>query len=177
MAPISHEIMTAAQAPLLAQIDRSEVIDLLYEMQNGELTARETYIDCASWDADALRELQERYMATLDAGGFAAGAFSNGVLVGFGVLGHTWIGEAGNQLAVELMYVSRGYRRQGIGTQILERLAGEARKRGAAYLYVSSTETRSAVSFYRRNGSALAGKPDEALFSREPKDIHMIIRL
>ncbi|WP_126249057.1 GNAT family N-acetyltransferase [Chitinophaga rhizosphaerae] len=177
MAPISHETMTVTQAPLLAQIDRSEVIDLLYEMQNGELTAKEAHIDCASWDADALRELQERYIATLAAGGFATGAFSNGVLVGFGVLGHAWIGENGNQLAVELLYVSRDFRRRGIGTQILDRLAGEARKRGAVYLYVSSTETRSAVSFYRHNGSALAATPDEALFSREPKDIHMIIRL
>lgn len=72
------------------------------------------------------------------------------------------------------MYVSREYRRQGIGTRILNQLSDEAKKRGAKNLYISSTETRSAVTFYKSNGSKLTNELDSELYEKEPKDIHMI---
>lgn len=48
----------------------------------------------------------------------------------------------------------------------MNELAEEARKRGAKYLCISSTETRSAVSFYKSNGSQLTDDVAHELFQK-----------
>lgn len=174
---ITYQTMTHDQVKKLKEIDRSEHIDLIYEMQNGKLVEAFTNHECPNWNEDLTREIQERYLFELQNEGLAIGAFDGDILVGFGVLAHKFRGRNREQLQVDLMYVSRNYRRQGIGTQIMNELSIEARKRGARYLYISSTETRSAVSFYKRNGSQLTEELDKELFNKEPKDIHLIRKL
>nr|WP_249436128.1 GNAT family N-acetyltransferase [Paenibacillus sp. Marseille-Q4541] len=169
--------MTLEQVHKLKEIDRSEKIDLIYEMNNNELVEVNANHECPNWDEALLDEIQERYLLELNNGGIAIGAFDGELLIGFGVLAHKFRGENQDQLQVDLMYVSRNYRRQGIGTRILSELADEARARGAKTLYISSTETRSAVSFYKNYGSQITAEVDEELFNKEPKDIHMIKEL
>ncbi|MEI0739878.1 GNAT family N-acetyltransferase [Paenibacillus sp. JTLBN-2024] len=78
----------------------------------------------------------ERFEAELRGGGAAYGAFDGDALVGFGVLGHRFRGEQLDRLQVDLMYVSRAYRRQGIGTKLMEELADEARiARGVLFVH------------------------------------------
>ncbi|WP_233531843.1 GNAT family N-acetyltransferase [Paenibacillus alkalitolerans] len=141
------------------------------------MTEVSTDHDCPNWNQEMLKEIQERYLFELRNGGMAVGAFDGKTLIGFGVLAHKFRGIQQDRLQVDLMYVSRNYRRRGIGTRILNELADEARRRGAKYLYISSTETRSAVSFYESNGSQLTKEVDEELFNKEPRDIHMIMEL
>jgi GNAT superfamily N-acetyltransferase len=174
---ITYQVMTEEQVDKLKEIDRSEHIDLIYEMQNGEMIELRAPHECPSWDEDLLHEMEGRYLLELRNGGMAIGAFDADTLVGFGVLAHQWRGEQQDRLQIDLMYVSRNYRRQGIGTQIMQTLAEEAKRRGAKYLYISSTETRSAVSFYKSNGSQLTKDVDPELFKKEPKDIHMVVEL
>ncbi|PZD97264.1 GNAT family N-acetyltransferase [Paenibacillus sambharensis] len=174
---IIYRELTMDDAEKLVEIDRSEHIDFTYELRNGEVVEVPAGHQCPNWDVDQVRELINRYKLELGLGGKAFGAFDNGVLAGFAVLGHKFRGKKTDQLQVDLMYVSRTYRRQGIGTRLLEEIGQEARRRGAASLYISSTETASAVGFYRSNGSELADDIDEELFRLEPLDIHMIKKL
>lgn len=174
---ITYKKMAQEQVNKLREIDRSEHIDLIYEMQNGEIVAIAKNHECPNWSEDVQQEIQARYLFELNNGGVAIGAFDGERLVGFGVLAHKFRGKDNNQLQIDLMYVTRNYRRQGIGTQIMNELSKEARARGARYLYISSTETRSAVSFYKQNGSQLTATVDEELFEKEPQDIHMIREL
>ncbi|CAH0118670.1 MULTISPECIES: GNAT family N-acetyltransferase [unclassified Paenibacillus] len=174
---IEYRYMTQEQADKLQEIDRSEYIDVIYEMRDGIVTERKAGHDCANWNETELTEIKQRYLYELQNGGLAIGAFDGNRLAGFGVLAHTFRGMNRDRLQIDLMYVSKNYRRQGIGSNILNRLAAEAKGRGAKYLYISSTETGSAVSFYKRNGSQIADEIDEELFLKEPKDIHMIKRL
>ncbi|MCR8644413.1 GNAT family N-acetyltransferase [Paenibacillus sp. N1-5-1-14] len=166
--------MSEEQVHHLSEIDRSEMIDLIYEMPDGKLTELSQQHECPNWDESLLRELQDRFLYEIDQGGMAIGAFDGETLVGFGVLAHQYRGENLDQLQIDLMYVSRHYRRQGIGTRIMNDLSAEAKRRGAKYLYISSTETRSAVSFYKHNGGQLTDQVDEELFAKEPMDIHML---
>ncbi|MFD1176624.1 GNAT family N-acetyltransferase [Paenibacillus puldeungensis] len=161
----------------LKDIDRSEQIDLIYEMQHGEIVEVAVGHECPSWNQEQLTELKARFQFELNNGGKAYGAFDKELLVGFAVLAHQFRGENQDQLQVDLMYVSRNYRRQGIATRLMDELSREAKKRGAKSLYISSTETESAVNFYRSTGSVLTGEVDQELFEREPKDIHMIRKL
>ncbi|TVX96294.1 GNAT family N-acetyltransferase [Cohnella terricola] len=174
---ITIKTMTQDQASKLKEIDRSEHIDLIYEMHKGRVVETFKNHECSNWSEDLLKEIQERYLFELSNGGIAIGAFDGESLVGFGVLAHKFRGRNKDQLQIDLMYVTRNYRRLGIGTQIMNELSNEARKRGAEYLYISSTETKSAVSFYKQNGSQIAEEIDEELFTKEPKDIHMIRKL
>jgi len=162
----------------LKEIDRSEYIELIYKVNDGELTEiLDNSHECPNWTDEILKEIEERFIYELKNGGLALGAYDQEKLVGFGVLAHKFRGESDNQLQIDLMYVSRGYRRKGIGTRIFQEISIEAKSRGAKYLYISSTETRSAVSFYKNNGSRLTQQVDIELFEKEPNDIHMLKEL
>ncbi|WP_174806437.1 GNAT family N-acetyltransferase [Paenibacillus amylolyticus] len=174
---ITYRTLTLDDVNQLQEIDRSEHIDLIYEMRENRLVELEQNHECSNWDEMLLKEIQNRYVYELEQGGMAYGAFADDQLIGFGVLAHQYRGKERNRLQVDLMYVSRGYRRQGIGKRILNELGEEAKKRGAQYLYISSTETKSAVSFYKSQGSQIASEIDQELYDKEPKDIHMIKEL
>lgn len=174
---IFYRELSSNDVEKLNDIDRSEQIDFIYEMQHGEIVEVAAGHECPSWNQEQLRELKVRFQYELTCGGKAYGAFDKELLVGFAVLAHQFLGENQDQLQVDLMYVSRNYRRQGIATRLMDELSHEAKKRGAKSLYISSTETESAVNFYRSTGSVLTGEVDRELFEREPKDIHMIRKL
>lgn len=174
---ITLQIMNQEHVHQLKEIDRSEHIDLIYVMNEDQLQEYKQDHECPNWNIDLLEEIKSRFLYEIQQGGLAVGAFSGNKLVGFGVLAHKFRGNDRDRLQVDLMYVSREYRRQGIGTRILTQLSEEARRRGAKYLYISSTETRSAVSFYKSQGSQLTQEVDQELFDKEPEDIHMIKEL
>lgn len=172
---IDFKEMDIKEANKLRDIDRSEYVDFIYKMDNGQLTeVSNSGHECPGWTDEMHEEIESRFVYELVNGGFAYGAYDQEKLVGFGVLAHKFRGLSNDQLQVDLMYVTKPYRRQGIGTRILKELSDEARNRGAKWLYISSTETRSAVSFYTSNGSVLTDQVDEELFEKEPLDIHML---
>ncbi|MGG4035185.1 GNAT family N-acetyltransferase [Paenibacillus cisolokensis] len=177
MQTIVYRQMTIDDAERLQDIDRSEYIDLIYEMRGGEMCEIAAGHECPAWDADLLDRMRQRYCDELSRGGTAFGAFDGETLAGFGVLAHRFRGPEQDQLQIDLLYVSRGYRRRGIATRIMNELRRTAIGRGAKSLYISSTETRSAVSLYRSIGGRIAERVDPELFEKEPKDIHMIVEL
>jgi GNAT superfamily N-acetyltransferase len=161
----------------IREIDRSETIHLIYTCKDGVLEEIPAGHECPNWREDAYQEIISRYEYELSNGGTAFGAFDGDRLVGFGVLAHKFRGKEQNQLQLDLMYVTRDYRRQGIGRRILDALRQAAKEKGAKYLYISSTETESAVKFYRSCGSTITSDIDEELFEKEPHDIHMRLTL
>jgi len=158
----------------LAEIDRSEQIDRIYEFQDGNIVEVAAGHECPNWNQDQMSEIKERFKYELSNGGKAFGAFDGDLLVGFAVLSSKFRGKKKDQLQVDLMYVSRTYRRQGIGTRLMDEISREARQWGARSLYISSTETESAVNFYKSTGTVLTDEIDQELFEKEPKDIHMV---
>ncbi|OPA74602.1 GNAT family N-acetyltransferase [Paenibacillus selenitireducens] len=174
---IIYRTMTIEDCNKLKEIDRSEAIDYTYEYLNGALIETDANHECPSWDQATLQEIENRFAEELTLGGRALGAFDGDLLIGFGVLAHRFRGVNQNILQLDLMYVSRSYRRQGVGTTIMNVLSEEARSRGAKYLYISSTETRSAVYFYQHQGGQITDDVDPELFEKEPFDIHMLKEL
>jgi GNAT superfamily N-acetyltransferase len=161
----------------IRDIDRSETIELTYRLQNGRLEEIKSPHECPRWEEDVYAEIISRYEYELLNGGTAFGAFDRDKLVGVGVLAHKFRGYDNDRLQIDLMYVTREYRRRGIGSFILEALGTAAIAKGAKYLYISSTETESAVKFYTSQGSAVTSEVDPELFEKEPHDIHMLKKL
>ena len=158
----------------LAHIDRSEKIERVCRLENGQEIWSDAGHECPTWNPRQLEELQLRFRSELEYGGVAIGGYDGDRLAGFGLLGHRLFGPQRDTLTIELLYVGRPYRRRAIGTRLIHLLSREATARGAQSLYISSTETSSAVGFYRSMGSENAAEPDPEMLAKEPLDIHMV---
>jgi ribosomal protein S18 acetylase RimI-like enzyme len=122
-------------------------------------------------------QAKEMLAPKLAAGGAFLGALEGDRLVGVAMLGGERIGPAHDQLQMAFLYVSNGYRRQGIARRLMDEVSRIARERGTRRLYISATETESAVGFYLDYGCKLAESVDPALFALEPTDIHLTFDL
>ena len=102
------------------------------------------------------------------------GAFHEQKLVGIGIIQPD---VAADTAQLAYLHVSNRYRQKGIGNRIAQELIGEARRTGAAKMYVSATPSGSAVNFYMRQGFRPTATPIPELFELEPDDIHMLMEL
>jgi GNAT superfamily N-acetyltransferase len=159
----------------IAQIDRTESIDLIYRQRGGDLEQRRGNWNSEAWDphghgehsVEAQQHALEQY---LDAGGIALGAFSKGRLLGIGVVvPHLRPGVA--QLAY--LHVSATYRATGIGRQLSDELDSIARDAGDTQIVVSATPSENTVRFYRSRGYELMAPALPELLELEPEDVHM----
>lgn len=159
----------------VGEIDRTERISMLFEQQGTELVERPGTWDSPPWDPDghgehsvaAQRSALEHYA---DAGGIGRGAFSNGLLVGIGVVvPHLRPGIA--QLA--FLHVSRRFRSAGLGGRLAADLETIASDAGDTEIVVTATPSENTVRFYLGRGYLPMASPLPELFELEPEDIHL----
>jgi len=154
-------------------IDRSEVIDNLYRLENGTLVLSPQHIDVAGWPPGEAEKYTPILLDCFDRGGWFHGAFEDAKLVGAVVLESRLIGKNKDQLQLKFFHVSNSYRNRGLGTQLFELARATARERGAKRLYISATPSEHTINFYLRLGCAVVEEPDPELFELEPEDIHL----
>ena len=154
-------------------IDRSEVHHHIYQIRDGQLMLTPAYFEAHGWAPGQVERNTPLLYACFDRGGAFVGMFDD-KLVGVAVLDSTPLGAAGDQLQLKYLYVSRAYRQQGVGTQLMQEASAIARARGAAFLYISATPTENTVNFYQRCGAILNPTPDSELYAQEPDDIHLL---
>ncbi len=161
----------------LPDIDRTETIERVYYLRDGALALEDEHWDVPRWGSERLEHFASTLGALLDRGGTVWGAFDGPVLVGIAALDARFIGSGRDRLNMQLLHVSHGYRRRGIGTRLVELTKERARELGARALYVSASPSESTVRFYTGRGCALASEVDPELFELEPEDIHMELSL
>lgn len=159
----------------IAEIDRRERIDVLYDQQGTRLVARQVRSDAPAWDPHGngehsveaqVRALQHYF----DAGGTAIGAFAGGSLVGVAVVVlHLQTGMS--QLAY--LHVSAPFRSTGIGCRLSEQVEQVARAAGDQEMVVSATPSENTVRFYLGRGFQPMAEPLTELVRLEPADVHM----
>ena len=158
----------------LAQgIDVSEDGQLLYRYSNGELTPEPQAWQRAAWDAAQWEDKITKWAQVLK-WDVVIGAFDGATLVGMASLRYR-LTETVAQLVS--LHVSRPSRRRGVATLLVHELLRLARQSGARELYVSATETESAIGFYTRHGFAPTAHVDPRLYELEPDDIHLTLTL
>jgi predicted N-acetyltransferase YhbS len=161
----------------LWSIDRAEVIDRVYHLENGELLLEPEHHDVKGWPAGEPEHYGPMLLDCFDHGGTFYGAFEAGRLVGAAVLEGRFIGREEDQLQLKFLHVSRGRRRTGLGRTLFERAVARARALGARRLYVSATPSESTVGFYLRRGCRVTDDVDADLFELEPEDIHLELEI
>jgi|SRR5262245_34840844 len=158
----------------VAEIDRRERIDVLYDQHGSQLVARHGDWSSPAWDPEGHGEHSvvaqvnalEHYV---DNGGIALGAFAGGRLVGTGVV-VPHLRPTIAQLA--FLHVSAPSRATGIGSGLSERLEQIARTTGDSGMVVSATPSENTVRFYLGRGFQPMAEPF-AEFELEPDDVYM----
>ena len=159
----------------VAGIDRSELIDTLYEQLGAELVARHGDWRAPAWDPDgdgahsvgAQQRALEHYV---DSGGIAVGAFAGGRLLALGVVIPA-VRPGVAQLA--FLHVSAPARARGIGSHLAEQLEWLAHAAGDSEMVVSATPSENTVRFYLSRGFRPTADPLAELYALEPDDVHM----
>jgi GNAT superfamily N-acetyltransferase len=154
-------------------IDRSEHIDNIYRLIDGELRLEPHNIDAPGWPADTEPTYTPLLLETFERGGSFFAAFDGEQLAGLSVLDTIWLGPNRDLLQLEFMHVGRDYRGKGLGKTLFEQAASAARERGARGLYISATPSENTIHFYQGRGATLLAEPEPGLFALEPEDIHL----
>lgn len=173
--PIVIRRLQRHELQLVREIDRREVIELLYEQRGAKLVAHHGDFSSHGWDphgdgdhsvASQVRALE--YYA--DKGGIGLGAFADEHLVAIAmVVPHLRPGVA--QLAY--LHVTAPVRATGIGTRLCDQLDEIAREAGDAEMVVMATPSENTVRFYRGRGFEPMAAPFPELLALEPDDVHM----
>lgn len=154
-------------------IDRSEIIERVYYLQNGKLVLRPEHHDVAGWPTGEAEKYTPILLECFDRGGWFHGSFEDGRMTGVVVLDSKWLGNPRDQLQLEFLHVSNAWRKRGLGRHLFNLAKTTAYESGARRLYISATPSENTVNFYLRLGCRLAAEPDPELFVREPDDIHL----
>ena len=126
-------------------IDRREVIENVYYLEDGNLVLRPEYYDMQGWPPGEPEHYSRILYECFDRGGTFYGAFEGSELIGAAVLDEKFIGRYGDQLQLKFLHVSRDYRGKGLGRILFEKAADKARALNAKKLYVSATPSGASI--------------------------------
>ena len=162
---------------LVWTIDRTEVVETVYQLKNGNLVLQPEHHDVRGWPPGEAEKYTPILLDCFDRGGWFHGVFDDSRLIGAVVLDNDFLGQHKDQLQMKFLHVSRSYRNSGVGGRLFELAKGIARERGASRLYVSATPSENTIRFYMGSGCAVSAEPDPELFALEPDDIHLECKL
>ena len=160
----------------VADIDRSEHVDLQYRVVDGALQqVPATIREVPAWDVTgagphSVSAEIEFCRSVLARGGVLLGALDAERTVGLAII------QPGFEppLAwLAFLHVSRPYRRSGVAQTLWSAVVEISIAASAETIYASATPTESAVGFYLRQGCRLAQPVHPTLFAAEPEDIHL----
>jgi ribosomal protein S18 acetylase RimI-like enzyme len=173
--PLELKRLARAELVRVAEIDRSERIDLIYEQRGTKLLERRGSWSSPAWDphGDHEHSVAEQRRALehdVDEGGTVLGAFSEERLVGIGAV----VPHLRPELAqLAFLHVSEAFRARGIQRRLSDELDHIGRDAGAVQMVVSATPSENTVRFYLGRGYELMALALPELYEREPEDIHM----
>lgn len=161
------------EIPLIWQIDRREIIENIYVLENGKLVLKPDYFNIQGWPSGETEHYTPILLDCYDRGGMFWGVFENDRLVGVAILENEFIGSLKDTLQLKFLHVSRDYRNCGLGSTLFKMAVEEAKARGAKKVYISATPSEHTINYYSRLGCVLVSEVDPELFALEPEDIHL----
>jgi predicted N-acetyltransferase YhbS len=172
VAEVSIRTLTRDEVEDVWLIDRSEVVEGIYALEDGRLVLRRERYDVRGWPASDVETYTPILIDCYERGGTFYGAFDEGRMVGVAVLDNRFIGTNADRLQLKFLHVSRGHRGRGLGRTLFRMSVEKAKDAGARMLYISSTPSENTVRFYVDLGCRVAEEIDPDLFALEPHDIH-----
>jgi len=158
-------------------IDRSEVIEGVYYLENDRLVLKPEHYNVKGWPPGETEKYTPLLVECYDRGGWFYGLFDDSGLIGIAILDSRFVGNNKDQLQLKFMHVSRDYRGQGFGRQLFESASVRASEMGAKRLYISATPSEHTINFYLSLGCEVTQEPDPELLALEAEDIHLECKL
>ena len=155
------------------EIDVSEEGTVIYHCVDGILRTTTEQWARPQWSAETWQARLHHWVEDLQPDLFL-GAFVDEQLVG---LASSRYHLTKTMAQLTTLHVDRNHRRQGVARALVQEVIRLVRENGAQSLYVSATESASAVNFYLSQGFRPTDSPDPVLFALEPNDIHMVMQL
>ena len=165
--------LTRSEIPYIWQIDRSEVIENIYHLRDGQLVLEPEHYNMHGWPPGDPEHDTPFLMDCFDHGGYFWGAFAGELPIGVVILENRFIGSQKDTLQMKFLHVSSHSRKQGLGKELFLLAAKQAKDLGAKKMYISATPSENTVNFYMRLGCILAMEVSRELFELEPDDIHL----
>ena len=153
-----------------SRIDRRDYSDTWCVVKNGSIVCELREFKHPGFTESHWNQMMSGFADNVQNGDIALfGAFHAGTLIGLsGLELKKRYSHEKNLFNFGPMWISEGYRRQGIGKQLFAMVKEEARNRNIQYLYVSATPVPATVKFYINEGCVLLNKPDPELFGFIP---------
>lgn len=155
------------------RIDRREVIENVYYLENDTLVLKTEHYDMQGWPAGETGASTTLLCDCFERGGWFCGLFDANNVIGAAVLESKLIGRNRDRLQLKFLHIGRDYRRKGLGKRLFSMAGAKAREWGARQMYISATPSENTVNFYLHLGAVVTNEPDHELFALEPRDIHM----
>lgn len=169
--------MSRSEIAKFVEMDRTETIERIYHVRDGELSLEVEHWDVKDWGDAEKQQRIAGLQARHDSGDTLFGAFDGTTLAGVSVLGQRPLSSAVGRFDLAGLWVSHKYRGKGVGKRLVDLAIAQARELEARTLYVSATPSENTVRFYMSLGFRLADPVDPDLFQEEPEDIHMELDL
>lgn len=166
-------ILQREEIPLIWQIDRREIIENIFQLQQGRLVLVPNYFDIEGWPPGEAEHYTPILLDCYDRGGMFWAAFEEQELMGRAILENRCIGVNQDTLQLKFLHVSRDHRRHGLGTELFSMAVERAKMLGAKKLYISASPSENTISYYLRLGCVPTTEIDPDLFALEPDDIHL----
>lgn len=160
------------ECSLLAEIDRSEFIEKVWRLVNGEWMLKKIDYEENDWPG-GIESYVQALRSTLESGGVVLGAFDDNSLVGVASLNREFFGETAKYVLLDNMFVSKESRGKGIGKRLTQMCCDQARRWGADKLYACAASSESTVAFYRALGFVNAIEINQSLYELDPRDIQL----
>lgn len=174
MVEVCIRTLRREELPEIWKIDRAELVERVYYLEDGELALRDERYDMPGWPEGEPEHYHPSPVDCYERGGTFLGAFDGqDRLVGAVVLESRFIGTRRDRLQLKFLHVGRTHRGRGLGTRLFSMAADAARDLGARWLYVSATPSENTVGFYLQRGCTLAREIDPELLELESEDIHL----
>lgn len=113
------------------QIDRSEVIENIYNHENGRLVLKPEHFHITGWPPGEGELYTPLLLDCFDRGGWFYSLFEEAALIGVAVLESQFIGKNKDLLQLKFMHLSDAYRKHGLGHRLFELARAKAREKSA----------------------------------------------
>ncbi len=125
------------------------------------------------WNLSQRRAVAKKIIDGVKCGSVAVLAVIGGEVVGFALIDGRLFGGENKYADLAELYVSKPFRRKGIGKRLFTLACIEAENFGAEKLYVSAHSAEESISAYKKYGCVSASAPDAAHIEKEPFDLQL----
>jgi ribosomal protein S18 acetylase RimI-like enzyme len=173
---VTYRDMTVHEIDRIGEVNRAEALEAEYLVGPdgtglglvAEWVERSPPLQLPPWSREGVERRVRSWRPALAGGGRMRGAFDQGALIGFVILGATRRDASAEVVA---LFIDRDHRRRGIAGALLDWVEERARERGIAALFVGANPTASALGFYRRRGFEVVRLTSKALVPSLPGDV------